>query len=143
MHNGIVKPTLDRLFEVCQSGSFLYLLPVPSGRCGTDLTANPNPLRLSDASGVVTPSSSAESTDTPSHAWAACSDHSAAANEPCAPSAQLLLELAQSPYDDGSLYGRLVGPPPASTDVHDRILVHTARAQGALDAFDDLCSSST
>ena len=115
------------------------LLTAPG--CGNDLTANPNPLRLSDAVGVVTPSSSTD--DTASHASAACSDYSAAANEPWAPSDQILSELAQSAYDDGSLYGRLVGPPPASADVHDRILVHTARAQGALDAFENLFGSST
>ena len=48
--------------------------------------------------------------------------------------------LAQSPFDDGSLHERLAGPPPAPAaapaDAHDRVAVHEARAQEAIDDFD-------
>ena len=92
--------------------------------------ANPNP---HSNSGIMTPSSS---NDTASHASAAGSNDTITPDQPQEQSKQLLAYINQSPTADDSLYGRLANQPETG-DLQGRIAFHTARAQEAIDSYDE------
>lgn len=95
---------------------------------------NSFPHRLGGADGIPNPPwNDSNDCNAAAQDSTACSDDSTATDEHHEPSYQVLSFLAQSPHDDGSLHGRLVGIHPAADLERHRTVFYMVRAQRLLD----------